>query len=232
MMFEPLGDSAVVVTLSEALTDTVLQEVQDLAAALRRTPIPGILDVVPAYTTVTVVYDPVRFSVGGARPYPTVCQFITWSATKAKVGTAAPFPKQAKSLEIPVCYGGDLGPDLEKIAARAGLSKEAVIAAHAGATYTVQAIGFSPGFPYLTGLPPALATPRLEKPRVKVPAGSVAIGGTQAGVYPMESPGGWNLIGRTPLSLFVFDREQPALLSTGDQVRFVAIGREAFDTWK
>ena len=127
-----------------------------------------------------------------------------------------------------MCYGGEYGPDLEAVAVHAGLSPDAVVARHAAGDYSVAMLGFAPGFPYLLGLDPALHAPRRTDPRTRVPAGSVAIGGAQTGIYPRELPGGWNLIGRTPLPLFDPRREPPALLAAGDRVRFRAIDVDGF----
>lgn len=132
------------------------------------------------------------------------------------------------SVEIPVCYGGEYGPDLDALAEHARLSRDEVIGRHVAAGYTVAMLGFAPGFPYLLGLDPALHVPRRADPRTRVPAGSVAIGGAQTGIYPRELPGGWNLIGRTPLVLFDPDRDPPCLLAPGDRVRFCAISAEEF----
>ncbi|HET9482549.1 MAG TPA: 5-oxoprolinase subunit PxpB, partial [Xanthomonadales bacterium] len=135
-----------------------------------------------------------------------------------------------RTVVIPVCYGGDSGPDLDAVAKHTGLSAHDVVARHAAGDYRVAMLGFQPGFPYLIGLDPALATPRHATPRPRVAAGSVGIGGAQTGVYPREAPGGWQLIGRTPLALFDAARKPPALLAPGDRVRFEAIPRAAFGT--
>jgi KipI family sensor histidine kinase inhibitor len=132
-------------------------------------------------------------------------------------------------VEIAVRYGGADGPDLERVAAHAGLSAGEVVARHAASDYTVAMLGFAPGFPYLLGLDAALHVPRRANPRTRVPAGSVAIGGAQTGIYPRELPGGWNLIGCTPLTLFDPCRDQPCLLAPGDRVRFHAIGAAEFE---
>ena len=134
----------------------------------------------------------------------------------------------AHAAEIPVCYDLEFAIDLERVARHAQISPGEVVTLHGAAQYRVNCIGFTPGFPYLTGLPNKLATPRHAVPRKEIPAGSVAIGGAQAGIYPQKSPGGWNIIGRTPLRLFDPQRDPPALLQTGDQVRFRKITREEF----
>jgi inhibitor of KinA len=134
-------------------------------------------------------------------------------------------------IEVPVCYDAEFAPDLETVAQHCGLAPNEVVARHAAARYGVRCVGFTPGFPFLGGLPSQLATPRRKSPRTAVPAGSVAIGGPQTGIYPLRSPGGWNIIGRTPLRLFDVTREPAALLRAGDRVRFVSIGREEFEAW-
>ena len=233
MLFAALGDSAVVVTLGDAIDDTVLARVRELGAVLTNARIPGITDIVPAYTSVTVFYDPVRFATDGARPYPTVCQFISWCAAQVSEDPVRHgHASSPREVRIPVCYGGDFGVDFERVLAHTGLSREALIAAHAGGQYRVQAIGFAPGFPYLAGLAPSLAVPRLDVPRIRVPAGSVGIGGDQTGIYPAESPGGWNLIGRSPMRLFDPEATPVSVLKTGDSVVFYPISSEEFATWK
>jgi inhibitor of KinA len=137
-----------------------------------------------------------------------------------------------RTIEVPVCYDPEFALDLEAVAQHCGLSPNEVGKRHAAARYQVRCIGFTPGFPYLSGLPAALATPRRATPRTAVPAGSVAIGAGQTGIYPLRSPGGWNIIGRTPLPLFDLAREPAALFAPGDRVRFVAIDRKEFARWK
>jgi inhibitor of KinA len=131
-------------------------------------------------------------------------------------------------VDIPVCYGGDFGPDLDAVSSHTGLSTEEVVAIHGEPDYLVYMIGFAPGFPYLGGMSERLASPRRESPRAKIPPGSVGIAGSQTGVYPIETPGGWQLIGRTPLRLFRPERDEPSLLRTGDRVRFQAIDRAEY----
>jgi inhibitor of KinA len=136
-----------------------------------------------------------------------------------------------RTVEIPVCYGGDLGPDIDDVARQHGMSAQDVIDIHASGDYLVYMVGFMPGFAYLGGLSSRIATPRRQTPRTAVPAGSVGIGGEQTGVYPLVSPGGWNLIGRTPLRIFDIDRTDAALLATGDRVRFRPISNGEFKAW-
>ena len=237
MTITALGDSAVVVSLGTGIDDSALPRVRALAEALERVRAPAILDVVPAFSTVAVFYDPVRLGGFAGKPLENVKRFINSCAQGEIVGPQGGNPAAgpaggggtAPVVEIPVSYGGDFGPDLEAVAAHAGLSVERAAALHSGADYRVHAIGFVPGFPYLAGLPRELAMPRRASPRAVVPTGSVGIGGAQTGVYPAETPGGWQIIGRTPLVLFSQERSPAALLRTGDSVRFRPISRDEYD---
>ena len=224
MTLSPLGDSAIVATLGSGLDESALLRVRALAAAIGHSRLPGVVDVVPAFTTVTIFYDPTR--VG---EYARLCGEIENLAARADASLVS---QGTHAVEIPVCYGGEFGPDLAAVAAHGGLTTEKAVALHAGASYLVHAVGFAPGFGYLGGLPEKLHTPRRATPRTSVPAGAVGIGGAQTGVYPLATPGGWNLIGRTPLRLFDAARAEPALLSTGDRVKFRAITPEEFAAWK
>jgi len=226
MKLAALGDSAVLVTLGETLDVATVGNAQSLAAALEADPLPGFLECVAANASVTVYYDPVRVVRGsGAASFERLCGWI-----QDKGSAAARHVREVveRRVVIPVCYGGEGGPDLAAVAAAHGLTADAVVALHSGAEYFVSAVGFMPGFPYLGGLPDALRTPRRPTPRTRVPAGSVAIGGAQTGIYPFESPGGWNLIGRTPLRLFKPEGRPPTLLQAGDRVRFRPITPEEF----
>jgi KipI family sensor histidine kinase inhibitor len=177
----------------------------------------GILNLHPGYATVLVSFDPRRIA------HDRVEQLARMAD-----GATSPLP-EAKTVSIPVCYGGELGPDLDEVATHCSLTPERVVELHSTAEYLVYFLGFSPGFAYLGGMPPQLATPRLPSPRVRVPAGSVGIAGEQTGVYPIASPGGWRLIGRTGLRLFSPVQDPPALLAPGDRVRFVPVSRADFD---
>ena len=176
-------------------------------------------DLVPAYASLAVFFDPDAIHAQAVEH---------WLDTQLADGTITTDDATSRCIEIPVVYGGAFGEDLDTAAAELGLSSVVLAERHAAATYTVAMIGFAPGFPYLSGLDPALALPRLATPRTRVPAGSVAIGGAQTGLYPRESPGGWRLIGRTPLRLFDPTRGSPSLLAPGDRVRFVAIDAREF----
>jgi KipI family sensor histidine kinase inhibitor len=229
MTFAALGDSAVVATLGDAASELALQRVWLLAEALEKARLPGIVDVVPAYATVTVFYETARFAGGGQSIYDSVCQALSACAAGAGVEDSdRSRPVTTGRVIVPVCYGGVLGPDLAAVAKHCGMGEAEVIARHSSGDYRVQAIGFAPGFPYLAGLPESLRTPRRPTPRTAVPAGSVGIGGAQTGVYPLESPGGWQLIGRTPLPFFRPEAESPALLHVGDHLQFQPIDPQEF----
>jgi inhibitor of KinA len=232
MTFSALGDTAVVVALGTGIDELALPRVRALTAALTRELPAGVVDVVPAYATVTVFYEPSRLAAGAGSPYEQVCRLITERAKHVESDAKKKYATPGQTIDLPVCYGGEMGPDLEEVARHCGLEADGVARLHAEATYVVCAIGFTPGFPYLSGLPKKIHAPRRATPRLMVPAGSVGIGGAQTGVYPLATPGGWQIIGRTPLALFRPGDARPALLSVGDRVRFRAIRPEEFATWK
>ncbi len=227
MQFTPLGDSALLVELGDAINESTHRRVQAAWRALAAEPLPGVSEAVPAYTSVTLFYDPWRAVQAGAPER----EVIPWLTACIKERLKHP-PKAAKAkartVEIPVCYGGDLGPDLGRVAAQAKLFPDEVVKRHSAAKYLVYLIGFAPGFPYLGGLPKELATPRHAKPRMAVPPGSVGIAGEQTGIYPQSTPGGWNLIGCTPLKLFQPGANPPVLLQAGDEVKFKPVTVEEF----
>jgi KipI family sensor histidine kinase inhibitor len=220
--FEPLGDDALLVRFGDRIEADINQEVHRLAARLRDRSPPWLRDLVPAYASLAVFFDADRGLDGG--PHALVRETVE----AVLADPSLRFAGDSVLHEIPVCYGGEYGEDLADAAQALGLDTSALIARHGAPIYTVAMIGFAPGFPYLLGLDPALALPRLATPRTRVPAGSVAIGGAQAGIYPRESPGGWRLLGRTPSVLFDAHRAQPALLQPGDRVRFVPIDEATF----
>jgi len=223
MKITPLGDSAILVELGDDAA-----AVRNLSAALAKGKVSGVLDIVPAYTTVAVFYDPVVFARGGTtKPYESIC---AWVEEIGKTVTQVK-PLPGSERVVPVCYGGEFGPDLETMAADKGLLAEEIVRLHSQVIYEVRAIGFSPGFPYLSGLPERLHMPRKGSPRTAVPAGSVGIGGSQTGIYTLVTPGGWHLVGRTPLRLFRPESEEPAWLKAGDTVRIEPITAEQFKNW-
>ena len=218
MVVQPLGEHAFVATLGGGASGHAEAKVLAAAESLRREPLPGLVDVVPAYASLALFFR------RGAQPAESELS-RRLAAVSAAGNPDVTSSSEFRTLEIPVAYGGGEGPDLAAVAAHTQLSPEDVVRLHSAATYTVQAIGFLPGFPYLAGLPAELACPRRATPRPRVPAGSVGIGGAQTGVYPCASPGGWNLIGQTSRRLFDAARAEPALLRAGDRVRFTAVPR-------
>jgi inhibitor of KinA len=194
--------------------------VQAACARLAARAVPGVTELVPAFASVTVHYDPARVAAGEGSPYARLAAAVA----DALAGADDAPPPPAAVVEIPVRYGGAGGPDLDDVARLHGMSADEVVRRHAAGDYVVHMVGFLPGFAYLGGLDPELATPRRAVPRTVVPAGSVGIGGQQTGVYPLDSPGGWHLIGHTALRLFDPRRDPPVLLRAGDRVRFVPLG--------
>jgi KipI family sensor histidine kinase inhibitor len=221
MTVRPLGDSAVVIAVSETISTDTAARVREIAIEISRKPPRGVVDVVPAFGQIAVFFEPTQ-----AAAFQELAGALTALVERAETAVVS---APTRIVEIPVCYGGEYGPDLDQVAAHAGKLPREVISLHSGAEYVVQAIGFSPGFPYLGGLPAELAAPRRATPRPSVPAGSVGIGGAQTGIYPLETPGGWNLIGRTPRRLFDASRAEPALLGAGDHVRFRAIPPDEYE---
>ncbi len=210
-VYSPVGDSALLVRFGEQMDAAANRRVHALTQRLRHQPLMGVGEAVPGYITLLIHYDPLLLT------YDQILAWVREQAAQAQSGTGA----APRCVEIPVVYGGEAGPDLPFVALHTGLSADEVIRRHTAPTYTVFFIGFTPGFPYLGGMDASLTTPRLETPRARVPAGSVGIAGPQTGVYPLESPGGWRIIGRTQLPLFDLAAQPPSLLSPGDEVRFV-----------
>lgn len=223
----PLGDAAVVLEFGQAIAPATHRLIRAFERVLAQQPFAGLRECVPAFTTLTVYYDPWALSqLAQISPYEQVASYLQSLLPAAQVAAVnyAPGPL----VEIPVCYGGDFGPDLAVVASHAQLSVEEVVAYHSQPEYLVHMLGFVPGFPYLGGLDARLATPRRTQPRPLVPAGAVGIAGLQTGVYSLPTPGGWQLIGRTPLRLFDASRAQPSLLQAGDRLRFMPISVAEF----
>jgi inhibitor of KinA len=222
----PLGDAAVVLEFGTAISPATHSAIAAFSNYLGQHPFVGLREFVPAFTTLTVSYDPWLVSENGQHlPYERVTAALQQMLPAAQ---AAAVTSNAATVEIPVCYGGVSGPDLEFVAEYAGLSTEEVIARHSAPDYLVHMIGFAPGFPYLGGLDARLATPRKAQPRALVPAGTVGLAGAQTGIYSLPTPGGWQLIGRTPLRLFNPEWEQPSRLQAGQHLRFVPISEAEF----
>lgn len=228
MRFTPLGDRAVMITLGGTIDEATHRLVRSASARIDQRPPAGFVDQVPAFTSIAVHYDPLIAARGTSKtPYERVVDDLS----VALDGLTAERLPPARVVEVPVSYGGALGPDLDDVARAHEITADEVVRIHTSGDYLVYMVGFMPGFAYLGGLSPKLATPRRTTPRTIVPAGTVGIGGSQTGVYPLDSPGGWNLIGKTPLAVFDIARPQPALLATGDRVRFRAITETDFRNW-
>lgn len=224
--FFPQGDHAVTITFNNMINKETHVQVRHFSSYLHANPFVGMIEVVPSYTTVTIYYDPLK--IQSSSPYEEVVKILKNLLSNTNVENE-PNPK---TVTIPVCYGGKYGPDLSFVASYHHLTEQKVIELHTNAEYLVYMIGFAPGFPYLGGMSEKIATPRKDTPRVSIPAGSVGIGGEQTGVYPIESPGGWQLIGQTPVKLFDQHATKPSLIKTGDMIRFEPITSEQFENWE
>ncbi|MDD5264454.1 MAG: 5-oxoprolinase subunit PxpB [Candidatus Bipolaricaulis sp.] len=217
--FRPMGDQSLLIEFEESIGPEIHRKVRALSRAIEGAQIAGAREVIPAYRSMLVHYDPQETSIED------LCLRIRELESRPDDLDDS----RSRRVRVPVCYGGDLGPDLPYVAQHNGLTEDDVVAIHSGATYRVYMVGFLPGFPYLGGMSDRIATPRLPEPRTRTPAGSVGVAGTQTGVYPIESPGGWRIIGRTPIELFVAHEVPPARLLMGDSVEFVPISRCEFE---
>jgi inhibitor of KinA len=217
----PAGDSALIVEFEERIDPAVNARTIACADAIQAAAIAGVRDVVPTYRSVAIYFDPLRTDSDA------LIDRIAREAERAPVPPASAPP----AVRIPVCYGGEFGPDLVGLAGFADMSPDAVIRLHASVVYRVFMLGFVPGFAYLGLVDGRIAMPRHATPRVRVPMGSVGIAGVQTGIYPAETPGGWQLIGRTPVKPFDPSRREPFLLKAGDAVRFYPIDRAEYDAW-
>ncbi|WP_079508782.1 5-oxoprolinase subunit PxpB [Mesobacillus jeotgali] len=225
--FHPLGDNAIIVELGKDINIETQHKVQFVVSLLDKYAKDWMIEYIPAFTTVTLFYDPLkvmRDSNKDELPYYYVRSWLQSSLTRIAIATDT----TQRVVEIPVCYGGELGPDIEFVARHNNLAAEEVIHLHSNGEYIVYMIGFAPGFPYIGGMSEKIATPRKETPRLKIPPRSVGIAGKQTGVYPIETPGGWQLIGRTPLELFRPEEDPPTLLRPGDRIRFKPISYEEY----
>jgi len=214
------GEHGLVVEFGNIISPKINVFVQQLTRLLTAAAIQGVLEVVPTYRSVTVYFDPLSIS---RQDLSSLIMELVNEIKPQQLERLAP-----RIVYVPVCYGGVLGPDLEFVARYTGLSAQEVIVIHTSKPYLVYMLGFTPGFPYLGGLPEQIVVPRQEKPRVKIPAGSVGIGGNQTGFYPIESPGEWWLIGRTPLKAFNPQNSNPFLVAAGDYVQFMDISMDEY----
>ncbi|AVX21754.1 sensor histidine kinase inhibitor, KipI family [Carboxydocella sporoproducens DSM 16521] len=216
--FLPAGDKGVVVEFGNSISKEINKKIRSLMLAIEQAELPGIMELIPTYRSLLVLYEPLAWKYGDL--------ILQLEKIEANLG-ALKLPEPQVIL-LPVVYGGEYGPDLNFVSEHAKLTPEEVIKIHTGTDYLIYMLGFTPGFPYLGGMDERIATPRLQTPRTKIPAGSVGIAGSQTGVYPIESPGGWQIIGRTPVKLFDPAREKPVLLQAGNYVRFYQITPEEY----
>jgi inhibitor of KinA len=224
----PLGDQALIIELADRIEVSSVRRIHAARSWLAAAALPGVRELVPAATTLTLFYSVPDLVAAGAP----ATGLVDWLSARVRkrlsdLPSARKWPT-SRLIEVPVCYGGEFGPDLADVAARVKLSPDEVIARHSGTEYFVLQLGFAPGFPYLHGLPQELSVPRRETPRIAVRVGSVAIANGLSGIYPVDLPGGWNLIGRTPLKIFRPDEEPPVLFQPGDRVKFRAITQNEF----
>lgn len=217
--FSPAGDRTLVVRFGSEISQSVNRRVALFTGNVERAGLKAVRELIPTFCTVSVVYDPM------VTTYEKLVRQLT-SLLPGAEGAAA----GGRTVHVlPVCYGGEFGADLPFVAEHAGLTEQEVIDLHSGRDYLIYMLGFLPGFSYLGGLDSKLHTPRLSSPRTKIPAGSVGIGGEQTGVYPLDSPGGWQLIGRTPVRPYDPNREPAILYSAGEYIRFSPVSREEYD---
>lgn len=225
---ETISECSILLRFGESIDRSCNDRVHAAARSLRSPPIHGIIELVPAYASLAVYYDPAQWIDRSVDQ--SAAQRITNAVLQRLAEHAGDTVQMSKRIvEIPVCYEPEFGMDLLESSRTLGMRVDELVARHANGDYRVAMLGFAPGFPYLLGLDPGLQLPRRSQPRLRVPAGSVAIGGAQTGVYPTELPGGWHLIGRTPRRLFDANRLPPQLLNAGDRVNFVPISPEQFD---
>lgn len=209
------GDRTMVIELGDAISLDCNRRVHSLHRAIAREHVPEIVDIIPTYRSILIEYDATRASYEDMKT-----RLVDIQADNAEM------PEETSVVHVPVLYGGAHGPDLEFVARNAGMDVDEVVDIHSGTEYPVYMMGFTPGFPYLGGMSERIATPRLPTPREVIPAGSVGIAESQTGIYPIESPGGWRLIGRTPLRLFDVTRTHPSLIDAGNYIQFMPLSGE------
>lgn len=228
----PISESAVTVRFGTVINSLANQKVKALARNIEKNPFKGFIECTPAFTSVTVFYDVLLVHQAQGEKSRSPYQFVHAFLENIVKDTGTEEEAAVKKVEIPVCYGGTFGPDLPFVAEHNGLAEKDVVDLHTAGNYPVYMIGFAPGFPYLGGLSEKINAPRRTSPRTEIPAGSVGIAGSQTGVYPISTPGGWQLIGRTPMRLFKPEQEQPSLLKAGDTVKFVPITEKEFEQYQ
>jgi inhibitor of KinA len=224
-----LGDSALTIDFGNVIDKDINNYVLDLFHHLKRKSIPGVLDVVPAYSSLSIHYNvsEIRQSVTDK----TAFEFLKQTIEKELEQDFLQQKRQQRKIGIPVCYSGSFAPDIEAIAIEKNISIEKLVQLHKDQLYSIYMIGFLPGFPYMGEVNDAIVVPRKTEPRANVPAGSVGIAGKQTGIYPMDSPGGWQIIGRTPLKIFDKEKSDAVLLQPGDEIQFYSITEDEFENY-
>jgi len=216
---QPLGDTGIIIQFGTEISEAIYQQIRQYVYRLEQSRIEGIVEWVPAYTTLAVFYR------------PNIISYDELSQKLLKIGEkieSMPVPDPIV-IEIPTLYGKEAGPDIQFVAETNGLSEEEVVKIHSSSDYLIYMIGFVPGFPYLGGMDKRIAAPRKKTPRSRIPAGSIGIAGEQTGIYPLETPGGWQIIGRTPVKLYDPQKQDPILLKAGDYIRFVPITEREYE---
>jgi len=212
------GDRGLRIQFGDTISAAVNEKIRSFSFLLEKANISGVVEWIPTYTAISIVYDPYVIS------YDQLKERVQMLEGELSLVELPP----RKVVHIPVCYGGEMGPDLHRVAEHNGLVADKVTAIHSKPDYLIYMMGFTPGFPYLGGMSEKIATPRLKEPRRKIPAGSVGIAGSQTGIYSIETPGGWQLIGRTPVKLYDVNRESSILLQAGNYIRFEAITEKEY----
>ena len=215
----PVGDRAISIDFGQVIDPTINRHIRQTIERIKALQLEGIIELVPTYCALLVEYDAMLYS------YSEICKIIEPTLEEGMTNTTN---ELVTVVEVPTVYGGEFGPDLSFVASHNHLSEDEVISIHSGTDYLVYMLGFIPGFTYLGGMDPRIATPRLSSPRTLIPAGSVGIAGEQTGTYPSDSPGGWQIIGRTPVTMYDMSKAQAALLNAGDYVRYVPIDESEF----
>ena len=213
------GDLSLVMEFGNSISSEINSKIRNMAKAIEENPIGGVKEIIPTYRSIQIMYDPLEIKVDD----------LIQELTSLESSLQSSKEESFKVVQIPTLYGGEYGPDIGFVAKHNNISEEEVIKIHTGTDYLVYMLGFTPGFAFLGGMKEEIHTPRLQTPRTKIPAGSVGIAGAQTGMYPSETPGGWQLIGRTPIKLYDSTKEPPVLLNAGDYVRYVSVSKEEYD---
>ena len=219
----PVGDCAISIDFGQVIDPKINRHIRQTIERIQELKLDGITELVPTYCALLIQYDAMLYS------YSDICNLMEPLLEPSATDDAN---ERVTVIEIPTVYGGEFGPDLGYVASHNNLSEDEVVSIHSGTDYLVYMLGFIPGFTYLGGMDPRIATPRLSSPRTLIPAGSVGIAGEQTGTYPSDSPGGWQIIGRTPVTMYDMSKEQAALLSAGDYVRYVPIDEAEYNRIK